>query len=554
MSSNSFSRPITRRRAGALLFSTAAAAALAACGSGSDSGETAEGVTNTAAAMEDFAADTSFKAGEPLTFSCLFSDHPNYPYKADWMLLEEITKRTNVTLDMTIVPMSDYEQKRSLLISSGDAPLILPKTYPGQESAFVSSGAVLAVSDYFDLMPNFRKKVEEWEMDEELDTLRQADGSIYVLPGLHEEIWPDYTFEIRKDLLDEQGLDLPTTWQELQDVIAKVRQRHPDMKGISDRFEGLSMLNLAAVSYGTQSGGSWGMTTMAEWDEGSDSFIFCGTSDNYKAMVTMLRGMVDAGVLDPDSFTQDEDTAVNTFTTGKSIAIGTNSQYDVTYETTMKETLGEGNYEVVKILQPAGPAGALIGGTRLENGIMISSKAADDPNFVAMMQFIDWLWYSDEGEEFAKWGVEGTTYNKDADGHRTLADDINYNGLNPAGDKDLRIEYGFSGGVFAYGGTTELLHSMMLDKELAWQEEMAATHTQKPIDPPAPLDETQREQATLLLTPLQDYVMQETLKFITGRRELSEWDTYVTECEAKGASSYMEILNAARATYVENNG
>ena len=32
-----------------------------------------------------------------------------------------------------------------------------------------------------------------------------------------------------------------------------------------------------------------------------------------------------------------------------------------------------------------------------------------------MLQFVDWLYYSDEGLEFAKWGVEGTTYTKDGD-------------------------------------------------------------------------------------------------------------------------------------------
>jgi putative aldouronate transport system substrate-binding protein len=45
---------------------------------------------------------------------------------------------------------------------------------------------------------------------------------------------------------------------------------------------------------------------------------------------------------------------------------------------------------------------------------MISTKARDSKNFVAMMQFIDWLWYSDAGQEFAKWGVQGVTFNKDA--------------------------------------------------------------------------------------------------------------------------------------------
>jgi putative aldouronate transport system substrate-binding protein len=33
----------------------------------------------------------------------------------------------------------------------------------------------------------------------------------------------------------------------------------------------------------------------------------------------------------------------------------------------------------------------------LEDGVMISSKALGSPNFTAMMQFIDWLYYSDAG-------------------------------------------------------------------------------------------------------------------------------------------------------------
>ena len=48
-----------------------------------------------------------------------------------------------------------------------------------------------------------------------------------------------------------------------------------------------------------------------------------------------------------------------------------------------------------------------------------------------MMQFIDWLYYSEAGKEFAKWGVLGTTYTKSAAGVRTLEPNINFQGLNP---------------------------------------------------------------------------------------------------------------------------
>src|SRR4030095_11484108 len=112
--------------------------------------------------------------------------------------------------------------------------------------------------------------------------------------------------------------------------------------------------------------------------------------------------------------------------------------------------------KMIKIPTPTGPTGEIIRGERMENGVMISKKARDSKNFVAMMQFIDWLWYSDKGQEFAKWGVEGVTYTKDSSGKRTLTPDVNVVGLNPKGTKHLQVDFGFFNGVFAYGGSTEL--------------------------------------------------------------------------------------------------
>ncbi|MEK3734939.1 MULTISPECIES: hypothetical protein [Paenibacillus] len=147
----------------------------------------------------------------------------------------------------------------------------------------------------------------------------------------------------------------------------------------------------------------------------------------------------------------------------------------------------------------------------------------DGEHFKAILQFIDRFYYSDEGQDFAKWGVEGETYTK-ANGVRKLLDDINYNGLNPTGTKDLRIEYGFSGGVFAYGGTTELLHSMFTEEEIRFQEDIKKTKTVLPPDPPIPYSVEERKRATLLSTPLKDYTDQNTFKFILGKRSLSEFD------------------------------
>ncbi|EFU42315.1 extracellular solute-binding protein family 1 [Paenibacillus vortex V453] len=499
-------------------------------------------------AMETYAVGDAFKATEPFDLSILYSDQPAYPYKQDWMLFAKLKEMTNVTLKPTIVPMSDYSQKRSLLISSGDAPLVIPKTYPGEESAFVASGAILPISDYIDLMPNFKDKVEKWDMDSELEGLRQEDKKYYVLPGLHEAVWPDYTLIVRKDIFEKHGIAIPTTWDELYTAMKQLKQEYPDVTPFSDRFKFNSTLNIAATGFGTKAG--WGFGSGLTYLEDKDEFVYTATTEEYKEMLTYFHKLVAEGLLDKESFTQDDDQAVQKFVSGKSFIINGNSQTVVQHRNDMDKTLGEGKYAISKITVPGGPAGQLMSGSRLENGVMISSKVKESEHFKAILQFIDWLYYSDQGQEFAKWGVEGVTYTKEG-GVRKLMDDINYNGLNPKGTKDLRIENGFSGGVFAYGGTTELLQSMFSEEEQQFQKSMSETKTVVKPEPPIPYSVEERERVTLLSTPLKDYTDQNTLKFILGDRDLADYDKFVAELDSQGVGQYLEIANKTYKTYKE---
>lgn len=499
-------------------------------------------------AMETYAVGDTFKATEPFDLSILYSDQPAYPYKQDWMLFAKIKEVTNVTLKPTIVPMSDYSQKRSLLISSGDAPLVIPKTYPGEEAAFVASGAILPISDYIDLMPNFKDKIEKWDMESELEGLRQEDKKYYVLPGLHEAVWPDYTLIVRTDIFEKHNIAIPTTWDELYTAMNQLKQEYPDVTPFSDRFKFNSTLNIAATGFGTK--GGWGYGSGLTYKEDTDEFVYTAATDEYKDMLAYFHKLVDEGLLDKESFTQDDDQAVQKFVTGKSFIINGNSQTVVQHRNDMDKTLGEGKYAISKITVPGGPAGQLMSGSRLENGVMISSKVKESEHFKAILQFIDWLYYSDEGQEFTKWGVEGVTYTKEG-GVRKLMDDINYNGLNPKGTKDLRIEHGFSGGVFAYGGTTELLQSMFSEEEQQFQKSMSETKTVVKPEPPIPYSVEERERVTLLSTPLKDYTDQNTLKFILGDRDLAEYDKFLKELDSQGVGQYLEIANKTYKKYKE---
>ncbi|MDQ0374200.1 ABC transporter substrate-binding protein [Cellulomonas humilata] len=543
-----------RQRATALVAATALIS-LAACSSGGsgddDAGE------NDAASMSSYAADTTFKATEPVTFSMLWTDWPETPITDSWEVFDEIEKRTNVSLDLTNIPFSDAVEKRSLLISSGDAPDIIPLIYTGDEQQFAASGAVLPLSDYEEHMPNFRKYVEEWDLGDMVDNLRQADGKYYMTPGLQEVSVPTFTILIRKDIFDEVGAKVPETWDELRDGLEKIKAKYPDSTPLADGFEGASMLNYAAHAFGTVAG--WGFGNGTFYDEDKGEFVYAATNDGYKDMVEYFHGLVEDGLLDTESFTAANDgsgTVTEKFAAGQVFAAsGANGTVN-DFSTALDATVGKGNYEVVQIAPPGGEAGQVVEPRNFWNGFMLTADAKNHPNFIAMLQFLDWLYYSPEARDLLRWGVEGETYTK-TDGTYTLNPEYSLDAfsINPDAPTDILKDLGYSNDVLA--GSTEsraLKESYNAPQYVEYIDSVLSTRTPRDPFPPAPLDEAELEQASLLATPLKDTVDTNTLRFILGERPLSEWDTYVGELESQNLQGYLDLINGARERYADENG
>ncbi|GGP68779.1 ABC transporter substrate-binding protein [Streptomyces calvus] len=530
-------------------------AALTGCGGGGEGGDAADLAKKQKGAMKDYRAGGRFKAAQPLTFSVLHNDNPGYPLREGWLFWKELTRRTGVTLDATSVPLSDYEKKRSLLIGAGDAPLLIPKTYPGAETAFVSSGAILPVSEYVHLMPHFQAKVKKWRLQPEIDSLRQSDGRYYLLPGLHEKVKQSYSLAFRTDVLDRHGLTLPTTWDEVYETFKALKEEYPDRYPLSDRWSTNTPFPVGALSqylgqaYGVRAGWSYLNTG---WDAEAGRFVFTGATDAYRQVVEYLHRLVSEELMDPESFTQTDDEAVRKLLSEKSFAISANPQELVqNYRYNLGKQVEGATIEMIPV--PIGPAGPVVmGGSRLENGLMISAKALERDDFVALMQFVDWLWYSDAGQEFTKWGVENTTYTRSGPGAYELEPGISLMGSDPNAPKDLQKDFGFYNGVFSYGGSWALVSSSFGPDEKKFQDAMI-TREQLPVDPPHPLRAEEQEQATLWDTPLKDHVTRNTLQFALGKRPLSEWDDYVQELRAKNMDRFIDLHNQAHERFREDN-
>ncbi len=545
-----------RRRAGAIgAAALAATLGLAACGSGdSGGGSTADGG---GADLECSvgAADQPWKASEPREFSVLWTDWPDYPVTDSWQFFDEIEKRTNVKLNLTNIPFSDATEKRSLLISAGDAPQIIPLTYTGDERQFAASGAVVPMSDYVEYMPNFQKYVEEWDLGDMIDNLRQADGKYYMVPGLQEVSVPVFTLIIRQDVFDEVGAPAPETWEDLQTGLEMIKAKYPDSKPLADGFEGQSMINYAAHSFGTV--GGWGFGTGAWYDEDADEFVYAPTTEGYKQMVEYFNGLTEAGLLDTESFTDSNDGGgtVTEKIAAETVFAASGASGTVQEFATALDAAGVTDYELKQIAPPGGPAGMVVEPRNFWNGFMLTQDAVNDPNFCDLLQFTDWLYYNPEARDMIQWGVEGETYTKDGDTY-TLNPEYTHKqlNLNPSGTIDIKKDLGFANDVFA--GSTEsraLKESYNVPAFVEYIDSVLSSRTPRDPFPRAPLDEAELEQSSLLATPLKDSVDTATLEFILGQRDLSQWDSFLSQLEGQGLQQYMDLINGARERAAEKD-
>lgn len=582
---------------------------LVACGSGSsdtpkdDGGDTAtEEPADTVdpAAVEEASAEdtdngdgsftsalgytygTKFWSDEPVTYTMFFNDNDAYPIQESWSqeggIFYEIEKATNVHLEFTSVNNASYNDKVSLAISSGEAPYIIPKIY--SETAYVNGGGIVAVSDYTKYMPNFTNFYNDYDLAADVDTIRQEDGKFYRLPGMKETSLQDYTLLLRDDIFAAAGYDVAElekdwTWDEFVDVLIGVKAYMVE-QGMcsendyiwSDRWCGATsgygtggcLINLLSHSYGRytswMSGGTGVNLVDLYFDSDAGEFKVSSTSDAYKEYMGIIQKLVSNKILDPETWTQEDSAADADFYTGKSVVGLTNRAQFVAQEEGIKAQLGEGNYSLYRAVLPMGkdadgnPISWQAENSRLECGVVISSKALNElgeDEFIKMMRFVDWLWYSDAGLTLTKWGVEGQTYTIE-DGLYTLTPDYYCGGLSIAqtadNQEDMRLKYGFACGNFMYGGSTELLTSNFSADLQDFYDRQGAYRTLQPLDPAIALSEDDSEMATMTATNVYSEMNTWTVKFAMGQANLeTDWDTYVAAIEGQGVQQIVDLYN-----------
>jgi len=521
-----------------------------------------------------FGENVTFHSDEPVTYTISFSDASWYPKVDTWEsegVFKKIEEKTNVHLALTSYDSGDYNQKINLAINSGSATYIIPKVY--SEDQYVAGGGIIPVSDYTKYMPNFTAFVNKYNMEPDLDTIKQSDGKFYRLPGLHQAALQDYTIEVREDIFEAAGynvreLEKTWTWESLLDVLVGVKKYMVAQGMITDKDyiwsdlwcgesgkgTGGNLLKLIGASYNVLSG--WaieGSNGGIKYNEKTGEFYSSSISEDYKKFIKVVNSYVKAGILDPETFTQADDVANNKFYNGKTVIKSTNRSTMANDEASLTKILGAGNYKLYVTAYPSGTNKNLAETSRLECGVMISQKAKDelgDAEFIKLMRFVDWMFYSSEAYTLTKWGVEGETWQyTDVNGMKVkkLLPGYKCGGLGIGGadtDTDIRLKWGYACGNYFYGHAT----AESTDNFTPAVQDLYARYgkykTVAKVDPKAKPTEDQREELNLMAVPLIDNINAWTLKFATGLKDVdADWDEYVKSCKGLKVEKIVKMTN-----------
>lgn len=517
-----------------------------------------------------FGLGETFHADQPVTYTMFFSDASWYPMIDTWKtegVFKKIEELTNVTLDIKAYDSSDYMDQITLDINAGNAAYIIPKIY--DDSAFVDGGAIVPISDYVQYMPYYTDFYNTYDLSGDIKTITRADGKYYKLPGMKEANLINYSFVIRKDIWDAAGVDVVAlekdwTWADLLEALKKVKAYMVSQGMCSEedyiwsdlwcgnesgQGSGGNLLGVMAATYDCNAG--WNMGNGMRFDHAQNKFIFSPTTDNYKQFLLTANSFVAAGILDPETFTQDDATATAQYYNGKTAIMSINQGQWANYEQNMTAQLGAGNYENYVITIPIGSTrNSTVSPERLENGVMISKKALDDlgeDGFIQMLRFVDWLFYSHEAYDLTKWGVEGVHYTVDADGNKKLVDGYCCSGLGFGNDEaesmtDIRLQWGYAGGNFWYGGTVAEMTDNLIPPVADYVERDFNDRDVPPLAPGIAPTADQNEEINLIATPLISNVNAWTLKFVTGQADVNaQWDEYVQSCNDLNVQGLVDI-------------
>ena len=395
---------------------------------------------------------------------------------------------------------------------------------------YAANGQLVALDEYLDYAPNLSALIEQDDAIRKGITM--PDGHIYSCPQLNKtEGNLIHHYWINKTWLDNLGLEAPTTVDELYDVLVAFRDNDPNGNGQKDEIPYCVVGKDYPHRMFYDLLGSWGFGINGVMDsdyafswldiDDAGNVRFIGREDKFKNMVEFYNKLWTEGLVDKESYSQDQTQAAAKVNAGQVgfVARAQNTQW-----------MGAAaeNYVQCPVLE--GPYGdrALINveSNVQMTGVAVITTANKYPE--ATMRWLDYF-YSEEGTVLCRLGIEGESYEV-VDGKYQLLDNIKNNPDGLTLDQALGQWAIFPGGYLPQYITNEVDQSAAQLPETKAANDVVRDYV-VPFET-VPRVKFTEEESIKLGTYAQDivnYATENVVKFITGEKSLSEWDAYVAE-------------------------
>ena len=494
------------------------------------------------AAAGAFAAPAAEQAAamEPTVLTVVLSDRGTAPINVDSDVIDAIEERLNVTFDLTAIAGGDYNAKKRTLIATDDVPDIL-RVHRNDLVEFGDTGVFLALNEMIETkVPNYQRILEQ------NDRVRKA-----AIDGVHYAFATTKRFEfhrgiisvIRTDVVEDLGLRMPQSFDDLYEVLAAIKAAHPDSHVWTNRGGGRSLVRNVAYAFGT------GGDVYYDPDLDGGRWAYGPIQEQYRNLLQYLRDAYDDGILDPDFATLTTTQWREKQGSGKSFFFYDNPTY------------GKRANDAIVPVEPDAwwaPTDVLANSTGGRRSLFyeeevwsqmwaVGSKTEHEDAIARFFNFA----YTDEFAEMKAFGIEGVHWVRDGDDYR-FTDEMRAEYTSDTGayliDKFMN-EVG-TGAYSAFSPYIDMrLYRMNWPEyQIGWYLDMEASGHWDDPKVVAPFDAAEREEVTNITAELDTLVHAAIDKVILGDMSLAEWDELVQRI-MPDALRLEEIHNAAEQRY-----
>lgn len=474
-----------------------------------------------------------------LTIWSYWTNSDLYSDQGDWEYWKAIEEACNVNLEF--LDSSGGKDALSLLAGTDDLPDLIidyDGTFPGGVQKMLMDGSIISLNELMDNgeLPNFKAYLES---DPDVDKLcKNNEGEYAWVPMIRTPDSP-LVFNgnmIRQDWLDELGLEMPTTLDEMEQVLLAFKEQKGCDAGFSFIYGNYSLI---VNSFGIMEG---------MYVDADNKVHFGAIEDEYLDFLTLFNDWMNKGIIDPDGFTQDADSFFAKVASGRTGLVWGYTGGTLGKIQTMKENTPEMDFEPMpNPVQNEGDTFAVDQSNYRVNNIG-GAISATCKNPEAAARVLDYN-FSEEGNMLANYGKEGVTYEM-VDGKPEFTDFVLHNPDGLSIEKALSIYAGCNNKPFLVQ-KDYMLGGYAYDVQKKSLEVWATPDAKIKNMPPQTMTEEEVAEYNSIMTDIQTYVDEYKLKFILGTESLDNFPQFVENIKNMGIERAIEIRQAEYDRYLE---